>query len=84
MVEVFLSIPPRPPISFLLIPLDDIERLAVCPHRWIRYVMFSICGVGGVLSATPRGGAVEYDTTDFSLVENAYYYLPEGKRSFCV
>jgi hypothetical protein len=50
----------------------------------MRYVMFSICGVGGILSGTPQGGDVDYDITDFSLVENEYYYQPQGKLSFCV
>jgi hypothetical protein len=84
MVNVFLIIPLGLPISFLSIPLDDIERLAVYPLRWIRYVMFSICGVRGVLSELPEGDAVDYDTTDFSLVGSAYYYRADGKLSFCV
>jgi hypothetical protein len=80
-IEIFLSID-KTQVSFLSIPRSDIERLAVSPFRWIRYVMFAICGVGGDLYSTPNGPAVNYDDTE--IAENKYYYRPLGKLSFRV
>ena len=84
------------PISFLSIPRSDIERLAVFPFRWIRYVMFAICGAQGNLSTTPNSTAVDYE--EIANDEDIYrlyfrrwqfrflsdYYRPSGKLSFCV
>jgi hypothetical protein len=80
-VEIFLIIN-ETQTSFLSIPRSDIERLAVSPFRWIRYVMFAVCGVGGDLSGTPNGPAVDYENTE--IAQNTYYYRPSGKLSFCV
>jgi hypothetical protein len=51
-IEIFLSIDEVQTTSFLSIPRSDIERLAVSPFRWIRYVMFAICGARGDLRTT--------------------------------
>jgi hypothetical protein len=82
-IEIFLSFN-GVQISFLSILRSDIERLAIFPFRWIRYVMFTICGARGDLSATPEGTPVDYDRTEFADDENTYYYLPSGELSFCV
>ena len=80
-IEIFLSIDEMR-ISFLSIPCSDIERLAVSPFQWIRYVMFAICGVRGDLCTTPNGPAVAYEDT--GIANDKYYYRPSGKLSFCV
>jgi hypothetical protein len=82
-IEIFLSID-ETQVSFLSIPRSDIERLAVLPFRWIRYVIFAISGARGDLSATPNGPAVDYENTEIANDENTYYYRPSGKLSFCV
>ena len=82
-IEIFLSID-ETRMSFLSIPRGDIERLAVYPFHWIRYVMFAICGARGDLSTTPNGPAVDYENTEIANDQNTYYYRPEGKLSFCV
>ena len=82
-IEIFLSVN-EVQISFLSIPRSDIERLAVFPFRWIRYVMFTISGARGDLSTTPNVPPVDYDRTDFDDAEITYYYRPEGNLSFCV
>jgi hypothetical protein len=82
-IEIFLSFH-EAQISFLSIPRSDIERLAVLPFRWIRYVVFAVCGARGDLSTTPRGRPVDYDRTEFADDENTYYYWPSGELSFCV
>jgi hypothetical protein len=82
-IENFLSIDEKQ-ISFLSIPRGDIERLAVSPFQWIRYVMFTICGARGDLCTTPNGPAVDYENTEIANAENTYYYRPSGKLSFCV
>lgn len=69
----------QPPIPFLSIPLSDIERLSTRPFKWLRYVMFSICGARGDLSATLDGPPVNYD--NLSLAEHTYYYHPSGQGS---
>ena len=82
-IEIFLSID-ETQVSFLSIPRSDIERLAVLPFRWIRYVMFAICGARGDLSTAPNGPAVDYENTEIANDENTYYYRPSGKLFFCV
>jgi len=80
-IEIFLSFD-EAQISFLSIPRSDIERLAVFPFRWIRYVMFAICGAPGDLCTIPRGPPVDYDRTEFADDENTYYYLPSDDCAF--
>ena len=82
-IENFLSFQGNT-VSFLSIPRSDIDRLAVFPFRWIRYVMFTICGARGDLSTTPKGPPVDYDKIEFPDAENTYYYRPSRKLSFCV
>ena len=82
-IEIILSTD-QTETSFLLIPRSDIERLAVSPFRWLRYVMFAICGARGHLSTTSNGPAVDYEKTEIAADENTYYYRPSGKLSFCV
>jgi hypothetical protein len=79
-IEIFLSFQGNT-VSFLSIPRSDIDRLAVFPFRWIRYVMFSICGVGGDLLTTLNGLPVDYNRTEFADTENTYYYRPFGNPS---
>ena len=80
-IEIFLSID-ETQISFLSIPRSDIERLAVSPFQWIRYVMFAICGARGDLSTAPDGPAVDYENTEIANDDNIYYYRPSGKLFF--
>jgi len=82
-IEIFLSID-ETQVSFLSIPRSDIKRLAVSPFRWIRYVIFAICGARGDLSTAPDGPAVNYENTEIADGENTYYYRPSGKLFFCV
>ena len=82
-IEIFL-ITDEIQMSFLSIPCSDIERLAVYPFQWIRYVMFAICGARGDLSTTPNGPAVDYENTEIANEVNTYYYRPSGKFFFCV
>ncbi len=82
-IENFLSFQGNT-VSFLSIPRSDIDRLAVFPFRWIRYVMFTICGARGDLFTTLNGLPVDYNRTEFADAENTYYYRPSGNLSFCV
>jgi hypothetical protein len=84
-IEIFLFID-EIQISFLSIPRSDIERLAKSPFRWIRYVMFAICGVGGDLHTTPDSpnSTVNYENTEIADNETILYYRPLGKLFFCV
>jgi hypothetical protein len=87
-IEIFLISDDEVQIPFLSIPRSDIERLAFSPFRWIRYVMFTICGAEGNLFKTPDPDClpVDYDRTEFPDAENIYYYRPSASRkpSFCV
>ncbi|KAH9051000.1 hypothetical protein EDB83DRAFT_2226619, partial [Lactarius deliciosus] len=67
-------------VLFLSIPLEDVQRLSIHPFKWMRFVMFSICGVRGELSAIPDGPTVDYNTTE--LVDATYYYKPLGDFIF--
>ena len=78
-IENFLSTEENQ-TSFLSILRSDIERLAVSPFQWLRYVMFAICGARGDLTKTPNGSAVDYKNTE--IAENTYYYRPSSKLSF--
>jgi hypothetical protein len=84
------------PISFLRIPIKDVKRLSVRPFKWLRFVMYSICGALGDISATPDGDPVEYNSTELADVSTElddvsteladvdakYYYKPRGKVCF--
>jgi hypothetical protein len=80
-VEIYL-VAGESPTSFLCIPIQDVKRLSVRPFKWLRFMMYSICGAPGEISATPRGDPVEYDSTE--LAEVRYYYEPQGKLCFCM
>ena len=62
------------PISFLSIPIKDVKRLSVRPFKWLRFVMYTICGAPGEISATPDGDQVEYDRTELADADVRYYY----------
>ncbi len=42
-VEIYLATG-EVPISFLCIPIKDVERLSVWPFKWLHFVMYTICG----------------------------------------
>lgn len=67
-------------VPFLSIPLSDVQRLSIHPFKWLRFVMFSICGAVGDLSATPDGPPVNYDS--ISLADIIYFYTPSGDCIF--
>ncbi|KAI9566886.1 hypothetical protein HD554DRAFT_2193715 [Boletus coccyginus] len=78
MVDIYLNLPRSRQYPFLSIPNSDVRRLSKRPFKWLRFVMFSICGARGDLSATPDGPPVDYDNTSFS---DVYYYNPSGEIS---
>jgi len=79
MVDIYLSVHGER-IRLLSIPLRDVQRLSIRPFKWLRFVMFCICGAKGQLSAMPDGLPVDYDTGITSLTDNdIYYYMAGGK-----
>jgi hypothetical protein len=77
MVDIYLPLPNEETyVLALSVPFSDIQRLSIRPLKWLRYVMFAVCGVHGHLSATPGGPAVDYDDADIS---QAYYFIPQGE-----
>jgi hypothetical protein len=82
MVEIYLNTLGSQ-VPFLSIPNSDVQRLSKRPFKWLRYVMFSICGARGELSLTPDGSPVDYGY-EGSLADVIYYYNPFGKVSSCV
>jgi hypothetical protein len=68
---------------FLSIPKRDIQRLSIYPHKWLRFVLFAICGAHGQLSATQKGPAVQ-DDAGFTDLCTTYYYTPYGMALFFV
>jgi hypothetical protein len=82
MVEIYLNVHGAP-VPFLSIPYSDIQRLSIHPFKWLCYVMFSICGACGDLSASPDGPLVDYNSTE--LADNSiYYYKPLGEVFCCI
>ena len=84
MVDIYLPIEDRQ-ILALSIPFVDIERLALRPVKWLRYLVFTICGVRGDLATTPNGLPVDYYDTSLTLdnMEETYYFVPEGNVHIC-
>ncbi|KAH9042303.1 hypothetical protein EDB84DRAFT_1559481 [Lactarius hengduanensis] len=82
MVNIYLNIDGSP-LSLLTIPDSEAERLSIHPFKWIRYVMFSICGAFGDLSSSPPpdGPSVDYDSTSLAGVIDLYYN-PSGSCIF--
>ncbi|KAH9072331.1 hypothetical protein EDB83DRAFT_216548 [Lactarius deliciosus] len=74
MVNIYLNIDGSP-LSLLTSPNSEAERLSIHPFKWIRYVMFSVCGAFGDLSPSPPpdGPCVNYDSTSLAGVIDLYY-----------
>ena len=70
-------------VPFLSIPLADVQRLSIRPLKWLRFVLFAICGTSGELSATPDGKPVDYNSTELG-VDATYYFKPSGNFSRCI
>ncbi|KAH8994526.1 hypothetical protein EDB92DRAFT_1815046 [Lactarius akahatsu] len=68
---------------FLSIPLDDVQRLSIRPFKWLRYVLYSICGARGNLYARLGDPPVDYDSTELA-DHLIYFYEPSGKVSYCI
>ena len=66
MVDIYLSVHGER-IRLLSIPLRDIQRLSIRPFKWLRFVMFCICGAKGQLSAMPDG----LPAADYTLAQDA-------------
>ena len=69
-------------VSFLSILIKDVKRLSVRPFKWLRFVMYCICGAPGEISAKARGDPVEYESTELADANGRYYY--QGKVCFCM
>ncbi|KAI9438928.1 hypothetical protein H4582DRAFT_1877448, partial [Lactarius indigo] len=67
--------------SFLSIPFDDIGRLSIRPFKWLRYVLYCICGARGDLSAEHGGPPVDYDSTELA-DDDIYFYRPSSRCIF--
>lgn len=63
-------------VLILVIPFADIRRLSTKPLKWLRYVLFAICGVQGDMSLTANGPPVNYDG---DVLANDYYFTPQGR-----
>ncbi|KDQ07698.1 hypothetical protein BOTBODRAFT_192252 [Botryobasidium botryosum FD-172 SS1] len=73
----------EPWLHLLAIPLADIQRLCHRPFKWLRFVLFAICGVKGDLYLAPGGEMVDYQSTlaqEFQAGD--YYYIPNGSYNF--
>jgi hypothetical protein len=79
MVEVYLQVD-ETNLPFLSIPNCDVQRLAIRPFKWLRFVMFCICGAHGELHAMSDDSVVDYNSTTLS--NDIYWYEPQGKVFF--
>jgi hypothetical protein len=78
MVEIYLNVDGSQH-SFLSIPLDDVRRLSIRPFKWLRYVLYCICGACGDLSVSQGGPPVDYDSTELLADDVIYFYEPSGR-----
>ncbi|KAH9050883.1 hypothetical protein EDB83DRAFT_2676602 [Lactarius deliciosus] len=74
MVEIYLNVDGSR-FPFLSIPLDDVQRLSTRPFKWLRYVLYCICGARGDLYARLGGPPVDYDSTELA-GDVIYFYEP--------
>jgi hypothetical protein len=81
MVDVYL-LDSDNPLLLLSVPLDDIRRLSHRPLKWLRYVVFTICGARGHLLHSHNGPIVNYATISINNISGPYYYQPTGEDSF--
>ncbi|KAH9036214.1 hypothetical protein EDB85DRAFT_2143344 [Lactarius pseudohatsudake] len=72
MVNIYLNID-KSTLLFLSIPDSDVQRLSIYPFKWLWYVMFSICGARGRLSAIPGGTEIDYDSASLNDIADLYY-----------
>ena len=79
MVKIYLKVDEMK-IPFLSVPNDDTIRLAIHPFKWLRFIMFCICGVRGELHAMSDDSIVDYTST--TMADYVYWYNPQGKVSF--
>jgi hypothetical protein len=79
MVEVYLQVD-ETNLLFLSIPNRDVQRLAIRPSKWLRFVMFCICGAHGKLHAMSDDSVVDDNSTTLS--NDIYWYEPQGKVFF--
>ncbi|KAI0256171.1 hypothetical protein BJV78DRAFT_1169751 [Lactifluus subvellereus] len=81
MVDIYLNVHGSQ-VHFLTIPDSDVQRLSIHPFKWLRYVMFCVCGARGHLSATPDSpsASVDYEATE--LADALYYYSPSENCIF--
>jgi hypothetical protein len=78
MVEIYLNVDGSHH-SFLSIPLDDFRRLSIRPFKWLRYVLYCICGARGDLSASQGAPPVDYNSTELLADDVKYFYEPSGR-----
>ncbi|KAG5640052.1 hypothetical protein DXG03_001515 [Asterophora parasitica] len=80
-IKISLARPQEAPIPLLSIPRSDVERLACLPFRWLRYVVFAICGAHGDIHGNATG-VVDYDRTEVPSDENEYRYVPSASEQY--
>ncbi|KDQ06758.1 hypothetical protein BOTBODRAFT_140789, partial [Botryobasidium botryosum FD-172 SS1] len=70
-------------LHLLSIPLADAQRLSHRPLKWLRFLVFAICGAEGHISMDKEGGTVDYQNTlSTQFQAGDYYYFPAGDFHF--
>ncbi|KAI0256175.1 hypothetical protein BJV78DRAFT_1169769, partial [Lactifluus subvellereus] len=81
MVDIYLNVHGSQ-VHFLSLPDSDVQRLSIHPFKWLRYVMFTICGARGHLSTTPDNPSASVDYESTELADVIYYYSPSENCIF--
>jgi hypothetical protein len=71
----------------LVIPISDIQRLAMVPRKWLRYVAWAITGLEGRLSRWPAGPPIpdnELASHKHVIDGEVYFYLVEPGISISI
>lgn len=83
MVDIFLASDDyAAPLLLLSIPPSDIRRLSLRPLKWLRFVVFTVCGARGDLYSQDDGTVVNYDITSIDDIIGPYFYRSDGKDFF--
>ncbi|KDQ07547.1 hypothetical protein BOTBODRAFT_180628 [Botryobasidium botryosum FD-172 SS1] len=80
---LYLSVQGNSWLHLLSIPLADAQRLSYRLFKWLRFLVYAICGAKGHISTGTEGDEVDYDNTlSAQFQAGDYYYLPIGDFHF--
>lgn len=77
--EVLLVVGHDDPMPILSIPIEDLNRLALRPLKWLRFAMYAICGAPGRVCRTSDSDEHEVDYDSEKLADTNVKFLYRGR-----